>query len=102
MIGNSSSGILEAPLLGTPSINFGKRQTGRIKSLLTVNCKLGSKKGIVQIKKFLKQDKKRIYIKKNPYYGTNVSKKIYLKLKKLDFKQKNYKMFNDINFRWRK
>jgi GDP/UDP-N,N'-diacetylbacillosamine 2-epimerase (hydrolysing) len=30
IIGNSSSGILEAPALGTPSINIGNRQTGRM------------------------------------------------------------------------
>lgn len=30
MIGNSSSGIIEAPLLGTPSISLGNRQKGRL------------------------------------------------------------------------
>ena len=30
VIGNSSSGLIEAPLLGTPSINIGNRQEGRI------------------------------------------------------------------------
>ncbi len=29
LIGNSSSGIIEAPLLGTPSVNVGSRQDGR-------------------------------------------------------------------------
>ncbi len=29
-IGNSSSGIIEAPLLGVPSVNIGERQAGRI------------------------------------------------------------------------
>ena len=37
-----------------------------------------------------------ISIKKNPYYGINVSKKIYLKLKNLDLSKKNYKIFYDI------
>ena len=32
LIGNSSAGILEAPCLGTPSINIGTRQTGRIQA----------------------------------------------------------------------
>lgn len=31
VIGNSSSGIFEAPILGVPSINFGRRQEGRWK-----------------------------------------------------------------------
>ena len=34
VIGNSSSGIYEAPTLGCRAINFGPRQTGRIKSNL--------------------------------------------------------------------
>lgn len=29
MLGNSSSGIIEAPLAGTPSVNVGRRQAGR-------------------------------------------------------------------------
>ena len=29
LIGNSSSGIVECPILGTPSVNIGKRQNGR-------------------------------------------------------------------------
>ena len=39
LIGNSSSGIIEAPSLNTPSINLGRRQEGRIfaKSVINVN-----------------------------------------------------------------
>ena len=32
IIGNSSSGILEAPIVGTPSINIGNRQKGRLQA----------------------------------------------------------------------
>jgi len=31
LVGNSSSGILEAPAVGTPSLNVGNRQTGRVR-----------------------------------------------------------------------
>lgn len=31
VIGNSSSGILEAPALGTPTVNIGERQKGRVR-----------------------------------------------------------------------
>ena len=30
VVGNSSSGVIEAPMVGTPSINIGARQDGRI------------------------------------------------------------------------
>lgn len=38
VIGNSSSGILEAPFLGTPTINIGDRQRGRIRPGSVVDC----------------------------------------------------------------
>lgn len=31
LIGNSSSGLIEAPSLGTPTINVGRRQEGRLR-----------------------------------------------------------------------
>ena len=38
VIGNSSSGIIEAPLMGTPTVDIGVRQTGRLKSPSIVSC----------------------------------------------------------------
>lgn len=38
VIGNSSSGIIEAPALGTPTVNVGDRQKGRIMAETIVNC----------------------------------------------------------------
>ena len=30
VIGNSSSGVIEAPMIGVPTVNIGNRQEGRI------------------------------------------------------------------------
>lgn len=38
VIGNSSSGILEAPAVGTPSINIGDRQSGRLRATSIIDC----------------------------------------------------------------
>ena len=38
VLGNSSSGIIEAPALGIPAVNIGDRQKGRLQSAGTVNC----------------------------------------------------------------
>ena len=38
VVGNSSSGIAEAPLLGTPVVNIGARQEGRIRDPLILDC----------------------------------------------------------------
>lgn len=42
IIGNSSSGILEAPSLGVVSINIGSRQTGRLRSKTVIDVPLAS------------------------------------------------------------
>lgn len=38
VVGNSSSGMIETPYLGTPTINIGRRQKGRRGSANIVNC----------------------------------------------------------------
>lgn len=38
VLGNSSSGVLEAPVLGTPTVNIGDRQRGRIMADSVVCC----------------------------------------------------------------
>ena len=38
VIGNSSSGIIEAPACNTPTVNIGKRQAGRLKADSVVDC----------------------------------------------------------------
>jgi len=38
VIGNSSSGIIEAPAMKTPSVNVGNRQKGRLRSSSVIDC----------------------------------------------------------------
>jgi UDP-N-acetylglucosamine 2-epimerase (non-hydrolysing)/GDP/UDP-N,N'-diacetylbacillosamine 2-epimerase (hydrolysing) len=38
VIGNSSSGIIEAPACNTPTVNIGPRQSGRLKAKSIVDC----------------------------------------------------------------
>ena len=37
MVGNSSSGIMEAPTFGTPAVNVGRRQIGRLQAANVIN-----------------------------------------------------------------
>lgn len=39
VLGNSSSGIYEAPSFKTPTINIGTRQNGRLQAKSIINCK---------------------------------------------------------------
>ena len=45
IVGNSSSGIIEAPSIGIPTINIGSRQRGRIRAKSILDCD-GSKESI--------------------------------------------------------
>ncbi len=39
VLGNSSSGLIEAPILGTPTVNIGNRQQGRLLAETVISCK---------------------------------------------------------------
>ncbi|TAN46812.1 MAG: UDP-N-acetylglucosamine 2-epimerase (hydrolyzing) [Rhodospirillales bacterium] len=38
VVGNSSSGVIEAPALGVPTVNIGTRQNGRLKAYSVIDC----------------------------------------------------------------
>jgi UDP-N-acetylglucosamine 2-epimerase len=38
LVGNSSAGVYEAPLLGVPTVNIGNRQSGRSKGPSVLDC----------------------------------------------------------------
>ena len=58
VIGNSSSGVLETPSLGIPTINIGNRQKGRIIPDNVINSRYETKHIIKNIQKALNFDKK--------------------------------------------
>lgn len=47
VLGNSSSGIIEAPALGVPTVNIGDRQKGRLMADTIINCG-NAKEDIIQ------------------------------------------------------
>jgi GDP/UDP-N,N'-diacetylbacillosamine 2-epimerase (hydrolysing) len=82
VIGNSSSGIIEAPSLETPTVNIGKRQQGRIKAKSVIDCDCESKAIVSAIKKGLSIDKtcgESVY--ENPYELDGTSSAIIRHLK---------------------
>ena len=78
IIGNSSSGIIEAPYVSTPTINLGKRQNGRIKYTSIFDCKIESLK-IEKKFKHIKsiKNKKTIFKFKKPYGSGNATEKAF-------------------------
>ena len=57
LIGNSSSGLLEAPLLNVPTINLGDRQSGRLLEDTVYNCKFNEKEILKTITRVIKRGK---------------------------------------------
>lgn len=95
VIGNSSSGIIEAPSFGVPTINIGSRQNGRLAADSVFNC-LPNKNAIVEAIKAACQMKVKLNSVKidNPYGEGDSSKKIINAVKALDFHP--MKKFHDL------
>lgn len=94
MIGNSSSGIIEAPSLKTPSVNIGSRQKGRSAAKSVIHCGINRKEITFAIQKASKV-KKPVFFK-NPYYHGSASDKIVKVLQKTDLKTLTPKKFYDL------
>jgi len=68
VIGNSSSGVIEAPSFKIPTINIGDRQKGRLRPLSVIDC-LPKEKAIESAITLALSEKFRLSLKnmKNPY-----------------------------------
>ena len=77
VIGNSSSGIVEAPSLGTPTINIGIRQKGRLMADSILSVGYDKQKIIEAIDKVVASDySENSAGLKNPYEGKHTSKNV--------------------------
>tara|TARA_B100000925_G_scaffold282956_1_gene256348 strand:- start:6133 stop:7296 length:1164 start_codon:yes stop_codon:yes gene_type:complete len=97
VIGNSSSGIIEAPYFNLPTINIGDRQKGRVLPLSVISCNTNPKSILKAIKlglsvKFKKLRNKNLNEKSET--ALNSFKIIDKSIKKIKIKKK----FFDINF----
>lgn len=98
VVGNSSSGLLEAPSFKIGTINIGDRQKGRIKAKSVIDCE-ANKNGITDAFKELYSKEFQQLLKKvhNPYGDGCASKKIVEVLKSADLKGILKKSFYNIN-----
>jgi UDP-hydrolysing UDP-N-acetyl-D-glucosamine 2-epimerase len=67
--GNSSSGIIEAPVLKKPAVNIGSRQAGRLRSPAVIDCACSVKSIKYAFKKALNPDFKRLCRDSHAAYG---------------------------------
>jgi len=98
VMGNSSSGLVEAPSLGVPTINIGDRQKGRLQADCVINCEPVSDEIEKAMALAMTNDfKNKARVSINPYGDGNTSGKIVGKIEeflllneKIDLKKKFY------------
>ena len=99
VVGNSSSGIIEAPSLQTGTVNIGDRQRGRIRAASVIDCS-PNKKSIKGALTNLFSQEYRINLQRvqNPYRKDHVAQNIVNKLSNVSLKNIRDKHFFDIEF----
>jgi GDP/UDP-N,N'-diacetylbacillosamine 2-epimerase (hydrolysing) len=99
VVGNSSSGLLEAPSFKIGTINIGDRQRGRIKVQSVIDCeptKPDIKRALVTL--FSSPFQKKLIVIDNPYGSGGVAQQIVKLLKKTPLDGILKKSFYNINY----
>ena len=96
-VGNSSSGIIEVPSFGIPTLNIGDRQKGRLASKSVVNCGTSKDEVIAGLKLCLSEVmQKAAKTYENPYAKPDTANLIYQELKNVELAGLNLKTFYDL------
>lgn len=96
-VGNSSSGIIEVPSFGIPTLNIGDRQKGRLASKSVINCGTSCKEIVNGLRQCLSdevQQAAKTYA--NPYAKEGTARLIYQELKSVKLEGLNLKTFYDL------
>ena len=97
VVGNSSSGLTEAPIFGIGTINIGDRQKGRINLVSVINCN-PTKESISNAFNELYSERfqKALSVVKSPYGNGGTSEKIKNIVKNFDLNNILKKSFYDV------
>jgi len=100
MVGNSSSGLIEAPSFKIGTINIGDRQKGRIMAESIISC-VTDKSDITKAFQLCYSStfKNKLLSVENPYGNGQVSKTIIKIIKQIDFSNILKKSFYNINIK---
>lgn len=99
VIGNSSSGIIEAPSFNIPTVDIGERQKGRFAPETVIHCQCTKDEILRALSTALSREfKERIKNYVNPYGDGNAAQRIVDTLKKIDFSSEDIvqKKFYDL------
>ena len=97
IVGNSSSGLTEAPSFKIGTINLGDRQTGRLKAKSVIDSNFEKKKILKSIKTiYTKSFQRNLSSVVNPYGKPGASKKILKTIKEISLENILKKKFHDL------
>lgn len=101
MVGNTSSGIIEAPSFGVPVVNIGTRQAGRMRAPSTLDVDYGAEAILAGIERATSADFRAMAkTSVNPYGDGDASAKIVARLKSQELGHAlTYKVFHDLEAR---
>lgn len=98
VVGNSSSGIIEAPAFHVPTVNIGDRQLGRLAADSVLHCR-AERQDIAQTLRLALSDdfRRRCATTVNPYGQGRASQAIVRELEALDIGRPLHKHFHDLD-----
>lgn len=97
ILGNSSSGILEVPSLGVPSLNIGSRQAGRVRADSVIDVEATDSAVHEGLETLLTQEFQAVSRAcKNPIAGKDPTREIIHTLETIDFQSLSKKKFLDL------
>lgn len=97
VVGNSSSGIIEAPAAGTPVVNIGSRQEGRLRAPAIIDCPPERTAIAAAIARALAPEFRRMAAAADcPYGRGDASRRIVEALKVVDLAALSTRRFHDL------
>lgn len=96
VVGNSSSGILEAPAVGIPSVNIGDRQLGRLRAVSIIDCPADQTEILTALRSILEGQFRPDISREPPYGRGGASEKIAGSLQRIDLTRAFPKHFHDL------
>lgn len=96
VVGNSSSGILEAPAVGVPTVNIGDRQKGRLRAASIIDCPADSLLILASLRRIFEGRFQPDPALALPYGRGGASEAIAGTLRKIDLARAFPKHFHDL------
>ena len=96
MIGNSSSGLVEAPSFGLPVVNVGNRQRGRVRAANVIDVECRSEAIVAGVRRALEPPfREALRGLANPYGDGRTAERVLGALRSVDLASLRYKPFFD-------